>query len=114
MQPVHVTTDVVSSSSSSMTLMFDCFMVFNTTFNNISPISWRLVVLREKTGGPGENHRPVTDKLYHLMLYTTTNRHDIGEILLKVVLKTIKQSNINVIDEDDLSMNQLYIRHFDN
>jgi hypothetical protein len=58
-------------SSSSMTLMFDCFMVFNTTFNNISPISWRLVVLREKTGGPGENHRPVTDKLYHLMLYTS-------------------------------------------
>ena len=46
-------------SSSSMTLMFDCFMVFDTTFNNISPISWRLVVLREETGGPGENHRPV-------------------------------------------------------
>jgi len=34
-------------------------MVFNATFNNISVISWRLVLLVEETGGPGENHRPV-------------------------------------------------------
>jgi hypothetical protein len=32
------------------------FMVFNTTFNNISVISWRLVLLVEETG---ENYRPV-------------------------------------------------------
>jgi len=31
-------------------------MVFNTTFNNISVISWRSVLLVEETG---ENHRPV-------------------------------------------------------
>jgi len=31
-------------------------MVFNTTFNNISDISWRSVLLMEETGGPGENH----------------------------------------------------------
>jgi carbamoylphosphate synthase small subunit len=41
-------------------------MVFNTTFNNISVISWQSVLLVEETGGPGEN-----------------------EILLKVVLNTI-------------------------
>ena len=35
------------------------FMVFNTTFNNISVISWRSVLLVEETGVPGENHRPV-------------------------------------------------------
>jgi len=35
------------------------FMVFNATFNNISVISWRSVLLVEKTGVPGENHRPV-------------------------------------------------------
>jgi hypothetical protein len=29
-------------------------MVFNTTFNNISVISWRLVSLVEDTGVPGE------------------------------------------------------------
>jgi len=34
-------------------------MVFNTTFNNISAISWRLVLLVEETGMPEENHRPV-------------------------------------------------------
>jgi hypothetical protein len=29
--------------------------VFNTTFNNISLISWRSVLLVEETGVPGEN-----------------------------------------------------------
>ena len=33
-------------------------MVFNATFNDISVISWRSVSLGEKTGIPGENHRP--------------------------------------------------------
>ena len=33
-------------------------MVFNTTFNNISATSWRSVLLMEKIGVPGENHRP--------------------------------------------------------
>jgi len=32
-------------------------MVFNAMFNNISVISWRLVLLVEETG---ENHRPIT------------------------------------------------------
>ena len=34
--------------------------VLNATFNNISVISWRSVLFVEETGGPGENHRPVT------------------------------------------------------
>jgi hypothetical protein len=29
-------------------------MVFNATFNNISAISWRSVLLVEETGGPGD------------------------------------------------------------
>ena len=33
-------------------------MLFNATFNNISAISWRSVLLVEETGVPGENHRP--------------------------------------------------------
>jgi len=44
-------------------------MVFNATFNNISAISWRSVLLVEETGGPGENHRP--DMLYHILLHTS-------------------------------------------
>ncbi len=39
--------------------LFACLMVFNATFNNISAISWRSVLLMEETGGPGENNRPV-------------------------------------------------------
>ena len=35
-------------------------MVFNSTFNKISVISWRSVLLVEETRVPGENHRPVT------------------------------------------------------
>jgi hypothetical protein len=35
------------------------FMVFNVTFNNISVISWRSVLLVEETRVPGENYQPV-------------------------------------------------------
>ena len=34
-------------------------MVFNATFNNISVISWRSVLLVEEIGVSGEHHRPV-------------------------------------------------------
>jgi hypothetical protein len=33
-------------------------MVFNTTFINISVISWQSVLLGEETRVPGENHQP--------------------------------------------------------
>jgi hypothetical protein len=49
-------------------------MVFNTTFNNISIISWWSVLLVEETGGPWENHRPVASQWQnscHIMLYTS-------------------------------------------
>ena len=39
--------------------LFVCLMVLNATFNNISVISWRSVLLVEETGGPRENHRSV-------------------------------------------------------
>jgi len=40
-------------------------MVFNVTFNNSSPISWRSVVLVEETG---ENQQ-VAENIYYMMLY---------------------------------------------
>jgi hypothetical protein len=44
-------------------------LVFNATFNNISFISWRSVLLIEYTGVPTTNDiSHVTDKLYHIKL----------------------------------------------
>ena len=37
-------------------------MVFSATFNNISDISWRSVLLVEETGGPGENPAPIRSR----------------------------------------------------
>ena len=57
------------------------FIVFSATFNNISVISWRSVLLVEENGGPGENYQPmsqVTDKCYHIMVYTLPSSVVIG------------------------------------
>ena len=43
-------------------LLFDFrvrVIVFNATFNNISVISWKSVLLVEETGVPGEHHKHV-------------------------------------------------------
>jgi hypothetical protein len=56
--------DFAQSNTRSLTKSGDvtifCFYCwcFNTTFSNISDISWRPVLLVEETGVHGENHRP--------------------------------------------------------
>ena len=47
------------------------FMVFNATFNNISVISWRSVLLVDEIGVPRETIGlpQITDKLDHIMLH---------------------------------------------
>ena len=42
-------------------MFFACLMVFNATFNNISVISWWLVLWVEETRGSRENHRHVAN-----------------------------------------------------
>jgi hypothetical protein len=39
-------------------IIYFLFLVFNATFNNISAISWRPVLVVEEAGVSGENHRP--------------------------------------------------------
>jgi hypothetical protein len=51
-------------------------MVFNTTFNNISVISWRSVLLVEETRVPGENHQPAASR-QRLLLYLMNINKDI-------------------------------------
>jgi len=55
------TTDVTGFEGLCSHLRFGLvrFMVFDATFNIISIISWRKVLLVEETGVPGDNHRPL-------------------------------------------------------
>jgi len=48
-------------------------MVFNATFNNISVISWRSVLLVEETGMAGENHRPAAGDRQILSHYVVSS-----------------------------------------
>ena len=66
--------------------LFVCLMVLNATFNNISVISWLSVSLVEETGGPGENHQPVTShwqtllhNIVHIALIKIRTHNIIGD-----------------------------------
>ena len=50
-------------------------MVFRATFNNITVLSWRSVLLMEETGVSEENHRSVAthrQTLSHYVISSTT------------------------------------------
>ena len=71
--------------------LFVYLMVFNATFNNISVISWRSVLLVEESGVPGENHRPFASHWQTLShnVVLSTPRHERGfELTTSVVIGT--------------------------
>jgi len=64
--------------------LFTCLMVLNATFNNISVTSLSSVLLVEKIGVLGENHRPVashSQTLSHSVVLST-HRHERGSNIL--------------------------------
>jgi hypothetical protein len=74
--------------------------MLNSTFNNISAISWWSVLLVEETGVPGKNHWPIAshwqtlsdnvviDKIYHIMLYRVHSTWAGFELKTLVVIDT--------------------------
>ena len=78
--------------------MVGWFMVFNATFNNISVISWRSVLLIEETGV-----EKVADKFYYIILYRV-HLAWVGFELTLVVIGTdcmgSYKSNYHTIDHD--------------
>jgi len=57
------------------------FMMLNATFNNISALSWQSVLLVEKTGVPGENHRPAVSNYQTVSRNVVSSTPRMSEIL---------------------------------
>ena len=75
---------------------FNTGFVFNATFNNISLISSRPVLLVEETGVPGENHQTVTShwggfKLTTLVVIGTDYKSNYHTIMTGPLIKLNKE-----------------------
>ena len=51
------------------------FIVPSATFSHISVISWRLVLMVEEAGVPGENHRPWASNWQTLLITAASGLH---------------------------------------
>ena len=70
-------------------------MVFNATFSNISVISWRSVLLVEKTRVPGENHLNVMSIL-NTHMYIVKNLKDKPAAIDNVNLMILVQASTSI------------------
>ena len=70
-RPVTFVTNRVISHAWGKVVIVVWFMVFYATFNNVSVISWRSVLLVEETEYTAKTTHlsQVTNKLYHIILY---------------------------------------------
>jgi hypothetical protein len=63
-------------------------VVFSATFNNISAITWRSVLLVDETVVPGENHQPVAShgqNLSHNVVSITPLRVRDGTYVIAII-----------------------------
>jgi hypothetical protein len=78
-------------------------MVYNATFNTISVISWRSVLLMEETGVPGENHRPVAG-------------HPFPTLSKKTCINLIKNNIIFGVfhspKRNNIPLGAIFVKHF--
>jgi hypothetical protein len=61
-------------------------MVFNTTFNSVSAISWWSVLLVEETGVPVENHHPAANHWQTLSHNVVSSIPHLGGIITTLVV----------------------------
>ena len=91
-------------------------MVLNDTLNNISVISWRLVLLVEEAGVPGENHWPAASHwqtLTYNILSTTLHERDYEPTtLVMICTDCIGRSKSNYVPFDhDHDGSECYGKH---
>ena len=89
---------VLFNASQVLLCLFVCLMVFNAICNNISVILWQSVLLVEETTDLSQ----VTDKLYHIMVFSSPQSHwSRFKLTISVVLGTGSigscKSNYNTI-----------------
>jgi hypothetical protein len=90
-------------------------MVFNTTFNNISAISWHSALLVEQTRAPRENHRPVTSHwqtLSHNAVIRAWNQHCLSGIFFNLSSNFLQESYCIVYVLERTSSHQQFVFAF--
>jgi hypothetical protein len=91
-------------------------MVFNATFNNISVILWRSVLLLDETRVPGENNRPVASHWHTLSHNAESSTPHLSVILTHNVSGDRHQSYgsfaINVNHHEDVLCSTLAYKKY--
>jgi hypothetical protein len=91
-------------------------MAFNVTFNNISVISWRSVLLVEETGVPSENHWPVVshwqtlshNELHFEVIYAQMISHE----MQFDTIKTFEKQNLHALSYLNIFVKSHYLQIF--
>jgi hypothetical protein len=89
-------------------------MVFNSTFNNISDISWRSVVLVEETGVLRENNRPAASHAQTLShnVVSSTLRHNSNFLDLEMCTSVVLSFEGDIIYHLKVALSIIWRWHY--